>query len=180
MISQAEVPERSLCLRKMSVIGSEGKCCCSTWVSSWMPKMNKKTKEMRERYDWIKHSQEDFLTINERFRLLDRENMYSQSDYTLFSLKYRTSTCFFRFFSLKIFVERVCRNPVTAIKGTTIKMDKVEWDLISFPTKSSGILSTLQHIVMASVDSLLFWGQHAHKQIVHSWVELLMCSGNDE
>jgi len=53
-----------------------------------MPQMNKTTKEKRVKYVWIKHSLEDFLAINERFQLLDRENMYSLSDYTLFFLKY--------------------------------------------------------------------------------------------
>lgn len=62
-ISQAKIPKKSPYLGKMSVIGSEGKCCCSTWVSSWMPKMNKKMKEKRVRYVWIKYSWKGSLTI---------------------------------------------------------------------------------------------------------------------
>lgn len=94
-----------------------------------MTKMNKKTKETRVRYVWIKHSLEDFLTINESFQPFDREDMHSLCNYILFEIL--NNACsgkgmlpFFRLFSLKTFVECVCQSPETAFKGTAVAMAK--------------------------------------------------------
>lgn len=149
----------------MSVIWSEGKCCSSTWVQSHMPKMNKKTKEKRVRYDWIKHSLEDFLTVTERFQLLNRENTYFLVTRLFYFSNMEQAPPFLGSSHWKTFEKCVCKSPETAFKGTAMSMEKLEWDYMQFPTMSSDIPRALKHILMMDVDFFLFQGQHELKEI---------------